>query len=271
MDYNGAREAEAIIEKVKDWRERCVDAILSLSSRLDDVEEQANSLGSSSQERLEDFDSTYQALSSATDSVELILGEYETLKPAFDIISEANFDAIDSENTRARSTGTASECFKFLLEIASSMSRELLESNPVEGLPFTASQIKPIRDWFTFESEKIATCINKGMIAEIDEEAKVEYIRTRRYLSEFQKRGDVPEGDNGQPESANRANSQKIILPKSDDVVELIRRLVNKPDGMSDNEVARQFVEKTGANWRSLLSQARKKKFKPLWDSLTSD
>lgn len=270
MDYNGAREAETVIEKVKDWRERCVKVILFLSSSLDDVEEKANCLGSSSREKIEDFDLCYQALFSATESVELILEEYESLKSAFDIIAEANIDTLDTSNTRPQSTRTASECFQILLEFASSLSRKLLESHPVENLPFRAYQIKPIRDWFFYNSEEIAAAINQVTITEINEKANVEYIRTKRYLSEFQKEGRHRDLDNFQPESANRANSQKIILPQNPDVVELIRRLTNKPVGMSDNEIARQFVGNTGAKWSSLLSQAKKKKFKPLWDSLKS-
>tara|TARA_R110002049_G_scaffold292498_2_gene477058 strand:- start:2973 stop:3809 length:837 start_codon:yes stop_codon:yes gene_type:complete len=63
--------------------------------------------------------------------------------------------------------------------------------------------------------------------------------------------------------SANSANYPEIKLPENPDVIELCKLLKKKPANISYNEVAREFVGDTGANWKSLISQARN--FKHLW------
>lgn len=273
MDYNGARESQPIIEEAKDWRERCVKSIFLLSSRLDEVGEHANRDGITEDDNFDSFDSTYQEFFRAAEAAELLLKESDGFESAFDIVAEANADSlfpVDLLFHPLSKPKTAHECHQVVLRDLIGISKYFLLDYPVDDIPFRDDQIQEIHDLFSESSKTISNATDALTITNISEIADIEYIRTKRYLSEFQKRGNLQEGNEGQSESANRANSQKIILPQNPDVVELIRRLTNKPVDMSDNEIARQFVGNTGAKWSSLLSQAKKKKFKPLWDSLKS-
>lgn len=125
------------------------------------------------------------------------------------------------------------------------------------GTPGPMNEIPTSAGPFSFE------LLDKNSYSIIDDIALRSNMAIRKIQMEY-----GPIVENSRESSANRNNLPEIVVPENTDVIDLMRVLKKKPANKSENQVAIEFVGDSGVDYKSLLSQVRKKKFKPFRDSL---